>query len=819
MNVHVRAHSYEHMYLCSGLGCEANALISFWGVHASEPGVRQAMACPSTTAPTSATRSARIAALDARWVRAWSATPDTLKNELLKVGLAEPALFAATFDADDLEDQLTDFYDQLGELQGETPEAKQGHLAALKLLHEAAQGPAARHTERVASTDDYVLTEDLAALEAAKRAETQERERTRALGERYALLPTEWRGKAYRRKGQERNPEQRQQDEDKALERWSREVLGILMEAGDILPYAASVLKAKDGVEGHTALRCCRGLRANTLKQRVTDWHPLRRWLLATGHGPFPTEAQQLLDYLNVLWDASAPRSAYASLTSALGFFEAAGERPEAERLSNDASVQNAAKELAARRASAKTQAEREAPTTTRQAPQLLVAQVVALERRVVDPEASLYSRFYAWTKLLRHWCSLRWDDTNGIRPEELQRRARGVAGLLERSKTSGPDKATKVLPLFVSKEAWVALPWLETGLHFLENTDLAFTRDYLVPLPSRDLSGSCGHRAQYSDALSLTRQLWASLTNCYDDGALLRPEATLYWTEHSDRAGVTSWLGALGVPKEQRDFLGRWALSSMADRYARTATRIVENLQILAARAAREVLNGGPDLFGEEETLEGLRAFLKKKGVDEEAAQRQLDLLTLADTSRQIPPNALQALQAQPARPQPAPAGLPSTPPSQSATELADEEEEEEEALSEEEEEGKEEEKEEKKEEEKKDEETARAELAAADLQGPPHGFVIAKTQKRIRRLHFVGCCGKVPGEHYRDFEVWGSIMPPENAVDVVCKTCFRGGVARETPKDDDQLEVDTSDSCSSSSSSSSSSAETAPAAKRRKA
>ena len=71
-------------------------------------------------------------------------------------------------------------------------------------------------------------------------------------------------------------------------------------------------------------------------------------------------------------------------------------------------------------------------------------------------------------------------------------------------------------------------------------------------------------------------------------------------------------------------------------------------------------------------------------------------------------------------------------------------------------------------------------AEAAAATVEAeaspPPEGFVIAITKRKLRRLHFVGCCGKVPGEHYADFEAWGDLLPPEEAIDVTCKVCFRG-------------------------------------------
>ena len=83
---------------------------------------------------------------------------------------------------------------------------------------------------------------------------------------------------------------------------------------------------------------------------------------------------------------------------------------------------------------------------------------------------------------------------------------------MLDRTKTSGPDKKVKVLPIFVSKEAWVQEKhWLLTGLNFHEG-ELGFERDYLVPLPNGDWTGTCGLKAQYSDALGLSRDLLARL-------------------------------------------------------------------------------------------------------------------------------------------------------------------------------------------------------------------------------------------------------------------------------------------------------------------
>ena len=69
-----------------------------------------------------------------------------------------------------------------------------------------------------------------------------------------------------------------------------------------------------------------------------------------------------------------------------------------------------------------------------------------------------------------------------------------------------------------------------------------------------------------------------------------------------------------MGTKKSDRGFLGRWAAASSQDKYVRTAMCIVENLQIPAAHEAVLLLNGGFGQFGEETTLEGLRAFLVRR-------------------------------------------------------------------------------------------------------------------------------------------------------------------------------------------------------------
>ena len=161
-----------------------------------------------------------------------------------------------------------------------------------------------------------------------------------------------------------------------------------------------------------------------------------------------------------------------------------------------------------------------------------------ALELAVGDTQLPLSRRGYAWNRLFRHWASLRFDDTAGLAPETLQRRARGVYGLLKQTKTSGPDKKTAVLPVFVSEDAYLRRPWLYEGLDLWQQGGLNYKRDYFLPLLTVDLQGTCQKRARYTDAACFSRALLNTLP-AEDGEKLLHPDSCLFWTEHSDRVGL----------------------------------------------------------------------------------------------------------------------------------------------------------------------------------------------------------------------------------------------------------------------------------------
>ena len=86
-------------------------------------------------------------------------------------------------------------------------------------------------------------------------------------------MPTAWRGNVYRRTESADTAHKREEDEQKERARWAKELAGLLLEAN--LPLAGNL--GSSSLNG-ASLRCCRGLRARTLAQRVSCWRPFRRW-------------------------------------------------------------------------------------------------------------------------------------------------------------------------------------------------------------------------------------------------------------------------------------------------------------------------------------------------------------------------------------------------------------------------------------------------------------------------------------------------------------------------------------------------------------
>ena len=478
--------------------------------------------------------------------------------------------------------------------------------------------------------------------------------------------------------------------------------------------------------------------------------------MVHSGSAPFPSEPDIFLSYVRSLQAENAAPSAYSEALQAMAFFEKAGERPQESWVSTLPSVQNAVDE-------AKAQAHAAKPAgSKRQAPPLTLSIVAALESVVVDEKRACFTRAFSWYRLLRHWTSMRWDDTRGLSPASLKWRARGLVGSLTRTKTSGPGKSQSVLPIFISSQAFLKEPkWLLKGLK-LWQSDLYYDRDYFLPLPNEDLSGMVRRQANYSDVSAFSRRLFGSL-EAVDGSALLDAKAADFWSEHSDRAGLDSWLAALNVAAPERGFVGRWAATGSQDTYVRTALRVVENLQLQAVRFARESWKSGPDFFGEEHTLELLKGMLLSRGWSPENADDQVARLTSADASIFFSIELTQKFSAISARSEAEEA--PTTPRRPDVDEREDTDsldfEGDPSAISAE-----------------QIEEARDLVHEQTDPQLEPiEGFFVATSRKGMRRkLHFAGACRLAPDLADPLLIRCGGIMPAADSFDGCCAICFPG-------------------------------------------
>ena len=269
-----------------------------------------------------------------------------------------------------------------------------------------------------------------------------------------------------------------------------------------------------------------------------------------------------------------------------------------------------------------------------KQAPLVPLSVVCALELLVCDPSAKPFARAFAFYKLVKLWTACRFDDLCGLNPASLELREDGLIGLLERTKTSGPGKRVRHLPIFVSaKASFMASDWLVQGWKTWSAGAFSFCRDYFLAMPNEDWSGVRQVMADYSDAATLSKQILRMLTVPIQEDRkwvrsqqplILMPEALAYWTEHSDRNWLNSLLAAIGVSPQERNYVGRWQVEASVDEYMRTAKRVIFGLQ---ERLISHFLQS-EDLALRSAGLEELESHLLLREVSKVAASGQIEKL-----------------------------------------------------------------------------------------------------------------------------------------------------------------------------------------------
>ena len=189
-------------------------------------------------------------------------------------------------------------------------------------------------------------------------------------------------------------------------------------------------------------------------------------------------------------------------------------------------------------------------------------------------------------------------------------------------------NRKVKELPIFVSRMvSLTGKDWLRVGVELYEEEAQQFPGILFLCKPRRDGTGftrnymdsallaswmkwTIGQLAAPRRAVGL--RLWLE-----DRVDLLAPdEWRSRWSGHSARHCLPSWSAALGVPAEQRSFVGRWkaGIETDANSYVLTSRQIVHGVQELVAKAFSV---GDPKSFIETEVLEDLKTFAEERNLE----------------------------------------------------------------------------------------------------------------------------------------------------------------------------------------------------------
>ena len=310
--------------------------------------------------------------------------------------------------------------------------------------------------------------------------------------------------------------------------------------------------------------------RESTVRRYLGYWQGFKRWVKwSTGRG-VPSIPTELVDYLYAREEEGLGPSVPLAISKAVAWFEnLAGIESDQRSMNNSLTnlvVQELMKKL-----------EEGAPPTKR-APRVLSAFIPALEEMVMDEEAPEMLRVAAWIKLLKVWASLRFDDVVHLKLSTFRWYDGQLSATLLRTKSTGAGKRVRHLPMFVGRHCWTKkFGWLETGYNLVREMPPR-GRDNLVLAGLRSGAMREGVELGYAEMVAVSTEVMSRLRGI--DGERLIPDGwERFWTEHSERATMSSGLAALGVPKDERDMLGRWKPEG-SDQYVRTYNMAVSKMQ-----------------------------------------------------------------------------------------------------------------------------------------------------------------------------------------------------------------------------------------------
>ena len=205
-------------------------------------------------------------------------------------------------------------------------------------------------------------------------------------------------------------------------------------------------------------------------------------------------------------------------------------------------------------------------------------------------------------------------------------------------------------------------------------------------------------------------------------------------WTGHSERASLPSLAAMMGLPKTERDHLGRWAPSG-SDEYIRTYRGIMRKVVTAVVQATQT-----KDVYKEMDEAEAYESVMLKamrKGIPEEQARK--DCASVKGKAKQILDMIAQLATKE---------SSPSKPTAISYEKGAE----------------------------------GTAYEAKENDQEEQHAIYVVSVASRARRpvacLHSRSGCWRGRGLAFGDYELICEHPPPTNAYNAVCKACWPSGL-----------------------------------------
>ncbi len=364
-----------------------------------------------------------------------------------------------------------------------------------------------------------------------------------------------------------------------------------------------------------------------------------------------------------------------------------------------------------------------------------------------------------AWWMLVSTWCCFRYDDHRGLSPSGIQMVGNAAEFTLDRSKTTGPDKPVAFRYGVISKGAYFKKPdWLVTGLALWQTT-APFARDYFL-CRAGDAGGCMPVELGYVEYSARMRQIISGLRMGAEDD-MLGDELAMCHSPHSFRAFLPPALKATGAPEGEMAWLSAWQTKGSAT-YVRTGRHRTIQLQNRVADIAI-AQEGKGDPIGERDTLDAITIALQHRGTTDEDKARIMQLLEFyTETDAETPtwaswegasaPKATTRFGQAADSSSSASASSAQPPMSKSPSSRA-------------------------KEANVHTDNKASNEGAETGEQVIEGHVISISIKTKIRTLHFLGSCFRIPGVHYRHYEVVGNRIPEQHEYESRCRACWKEG------------------------------------------